>query len=254
MRVSKLALSRVVLPNSLAGAGIHEVDQLAEHTTGELIHRPELSSGVVLYELICELHRHGLTPFSRHGGHVQGEREREMFRLRAVEGLTLDQIGERFHIKRERVRQLLRLHFGLDGVPPAARRRPPVKPRSSTLGERRRLYLHARLVVKRYYRKALTAERVAKALACSARQLQRAYAQFGDLTFHDDLVGRRMDAAAELLSLPSIPVCEVARRVGYSQASHFARAFRRRYGVSPSTYRAQLRQSTRPEASEALAA
>ncbi|HEY5262004.1 MAG TPA: helix-turn-helix domain-containing protein, partial [Solirubrobacteraceae bacterium] len=229
MRVAKLALSQAASP-SLTRAGIHEVDQLAEHTTGELIRRPEFSSGVVLYELICELHRHGLTPFSRHGGHVQGEREREMFRLRAVDGLTLDQIGERFGIKRERVRQLLRLHFGLDGVPPAAKRRPPIKPRSSTLGERRRLYLHARLVVKRYYPKALTVERVAKALACSARQLQRAYAQFGDLTFHDDLVGRRMDAAAELLSLPSIPVCDVARRVGYSQASHFARAFRRRYG------------------------
>jgi AraC-like DNA-binding protein len=253
MRVTELALSQAASP-SLARAGIHEVDQLAEYTTGELIRRPELSSGVVLYELICELHRHGLTPFSRHGGHVQGDREREMFRLRAVEGQTLDQIGERFGIKRERVRQLLRLHFGLDGVPPAAKRRPPIKPRSSTLGERRRLYLLARLVVKRYYRKALTLERVGKALACSSRQLQRAYAQFGDLTFHDDLVGRRMDAAAELLSLPSIPVCDVARRVGYSQPPHFARAFRRRYGVSPSTYRAQLRQATRPEASEALAA
>lgn len=253
MRVTELALSQAASP-SLARAGIHEVDQLAEHTTGELIHRPELSSGVVLYELICELHRHGLTPFSRHGGHVQGEREREMFRLRAVEGLTLDQIGERFHIKRERVRQLLRLHFGLDGVPPAAKRRPPIKPRSSTLGERRRLYLLARLVVKRYYRRALTLETVGKALSCSSRQLQRAYAQFGDLTFHDDLVGRRMDAAAELLSLPSIPVCDVARRVGYSQAPHFARAFRRRYGVSPSTYRAELPHAQRLDAPETLAA
>ncbi len=253
MRVTKLALSQAASP-SLARAGIHEVDQLAEHTTGELIRRPEFSSGVVLYELICELHRHGLTPFSRHGGHVQGEREREMFRLRAVEGLTLDQIGERFGIKRERVRQLFRLHFGLDGVPPAAKRRPPIKPRPSTLGERRRLYLLARLVVKRYYRKALTLERVAKALACSSRQLQRAYAQFGDLTFHDDLVGRRMDAAAELLSLPSISVCDVARRVGYRQPPHFARAFRRRYGVSPSTYRARLAQARCLQTPENIAA
>ncbi len=253
MRVTKLALSQAASP-SLARAGIHEVDQLAEHTTGELIRRPEFSSGVVLYELICELHRHGLTPFSRHGGHVQSEREREMFRLRAVEGQTLDQIGERFGIKRERVRQLLRLHFGLDGVPPAAKRRPPIKPRPSTLGERRRLYLLARLVVKRYYRKALTLERVAKALACSSRQLQRAYAQFGDLTFHDDLVGRRMDAAAELLFLPSIPVCDVARRVGYRQPPHFARAFRRRYGVSPSTYRARLAQARCLQTSERIAA
>jgi AraC-like DNA-binding protein/DNA-binding CsgD family transcriptional regulator len=253
MRVTELALSQAASP-SLARAGIHEVDQLAEYTTGELIRRPEFSSGVELYELICELHRHGLTPFSRHGGHVHGEREREMFRLRAVEGLTLDQIGERFGMKRERVRQLLRLHFGLEGVPPSAKRRPPIKPRSSTLGERRRLYLLARVVVKRHYSKSLTLERVAKALASSPRQLQRAYAQFGDVTFHDDLVGRRMDAAAELLSLPSIPVRDVARRAGYRQASDFARVFRRRYGVSPSAYRAALRERQRREAPGVVAA
>jgi hypothetical protein len=47
-----------------------------------------------------------------------------------------------------------------------------------------------------------------------------------------------MDAAAELLSKPAIPVSEVAHRVGYCQPSHFARAFQRRYGVSPSAFRA----------------
>ena len=150
MRVTELALSQAASP-SLARAGIHEVDQLAGYTTGELIRRPEFSSGVELHELICELHRHGLTPFSRSGGHVQGERELTMFRLRAVEGLTLEQIGERLGIKRERVRQLLHLHFGLDGRPPAARKRPATKHRPSTISERRRMYLLARLAVKRYY-------------------------------------------------------------------------------------------------------
>jgi AraC-like DNA-binding protein len=48
-----------------------------------------------------------------------------------------------------------------------------------------------------------------------------------------------MDAAAELLSKPAIPVGDVARRVGYCHPSHFARAFQRRYGVSPSAFRAE---------------
>jgi hypothetical protein len=43
MRVNELALSRAVLP-SLAKVGIHEVEQLAGHRTGELLCRPELSS------------------------------------------------------------------------------------------------------------------------------------------------------------------------------------------------------------------
>jgi Sigma-70, region 4 len=122
MRVNELALSQAVLP-SLAKVGIHEVEQLAGHRTGELLHRPEFSSGVELYELICELHRHGLTPFSGHGGHVQTERELEIFRLRAVEGLTFTEIGERVGLHRTRVDQLLRLHFRLNEVPPAAKRR-----------------------------------------------------------------------------------------------------------------------------------
>jgi len=251
MRVDEPTLSQAVLP-SLAKAGIHEVEQLAEHDLGGLLRRPEFRSGVELYELICELHRHGLTPFSCEDGHIYSERECEVFRLRVVEGLTLDQIGERFGITRESVRRLLSLHFGLNGVPPAARRRPPVNPRQSTLDERRRLYLHARIMVKRYYRSKLTVERVAKDLASSPRQLQRAYAQFGGSTFHDDLVGRRLEVAAELLSTPSIPVRDVAQRVGYRR-SQLARAFRRRYGVLPSTYRAKLGHATRHEALDAIA-
>lgn len=112
--------------------------------------------------------------------------------------------------------------------------------RPSTFGERRRLYLLARAMVQRYYRNQLTVENVAKALAISPRQLQRIYAQFGDTTFHDDLVGRRLEAAVRLLATPSIKVRDVAQRVGFHQSPHFARAFRRRYGVSPSTYRAKL--------------
>jgi hypothetical protein len=110
MRVNELALSQAVL-SSLAKVGIHQVEQLAEHRTGELLRRPEFTSGVELYELICELHRHGLTPLSGHGGHIETERELEIFCLRAVEGLTFTEIGERVRLNRTRVDQLLRLHF-----------------------------------------------------------------------------------------------------------------------------------------------
>lgn len=253
MRVTELALSQAASP-SLARAGIHEVEQLAEHTTGELLRRPEFSSGVELYELVCELHRHGLTPFSAHGGHIQTEREREMFRLRVVDGLTLSQIGEQFGIKGERVRQLLQLHFGLGGVPPAARRRPPVKPRPLTLSERRRMYRLVRLMVVRNYHRPLTLEAVARTVASSPRQVQRAYAESGNGTFHDDLVGRRLEAAAELLKGTSISVADVAWRVGYRQTSHFARTFRRRYGVSPSAYRTRSLQAGCREPRQAVAA
>jgi AraC family transcriptional regulator, regulatory protein of adaptative response / methylphosphotriester-DNA alkyltransferase methyltransferase len=239
MRITELDLSPAARL-CLEVADIYEVDRLLEHGTGRLIQRPEFSKGAELYEIVRELHRRGLT-FSRPGGHIQGERELEMFRLRAVVGLSLDEIAERFNLSRGRVHQLLRLHFRLDAVPPATRAHRPQATchRPHTLKDRHRLYLLARVAIKRYYRRPITVEDVAKALASSPRQLHRAYAQFSDSTFREDLTARRMDAAAELLSKPAIPVRDVAHRVGYCQPSHFARAFQRRYGVSPSAFRAE---------------
>ena len=116
--------------------------------------------------------------------------------------------------------------------------------RPDTVASRRRLYLLARVVVARHYRRRLTVPIVAGALASSPRQLQRAYAQFGEQSFHEDLLARRMAAAATLLvEQPAIAVAEVARLVGYRQPSHFARAFRRRYGLPPAGFREAARQN-----------
>jgi AraC-like DNA-binding protein len=120
-----------------------------------------------------------------------------------------------------------------------------------TLASRRRLYLLARVVVARHYRRRLTLADVAGAVASSPRQVQRAYAQFGELSFAEDLLARRMTAAAQLLAeQPAIPVRDVAHLVGYRQAAHFAGAFRRRYGLAPARFREQARgyRARRPSA------
>jgi Sigma-70, region 4 len=56
-----------------------------------------------------------------------GKRERDMFVLRALDGWTYQEIGHKFGVSPERVRQLLSVYCGLSGTPPAAaaRRRPP---------------------------------------------------------------------------------------------------------------------------------
>ena len=110
--------------------------------------------------------------------------------------------------------------------------------RTSTLQARRRTYLLARAIVARHYRRELTLAGVARALACSPRALQRAYAQLGASTFSEDLQTRRLRVAAQLLiEQPSIPVCDVGRLVGHRHASHFASVFRRRYGLAPAEFR-----------------
>jgi len=109
---------------------------------------------------------------------------------------------------------------------------------AQTIAARRRLYLLARVVVARHYGRRLTLPAVARALSSSPRQIQRAYEQFGELTFQEDLLARRMAAAAELLATQkAIAVRDVARLVGYRQAPHFALAFRRRFGMSPARFR-----------------
>jgi AraC-like DNA-binding protein len=101
----------------------------------------------------------------------------------------------------------------------------------------------ARVVIARHYRRPLTLDAVAKALASSPRQLTRAYAQFGEVTFRKDLLAHRLNVAARLLvERPALPVREVARLVGYRQAPHFAQAFRRRYGLTPVAFRAARRE------------
>jgi AraC-like DNA-binding protein len=117
--------------------------------------------------------------------------------------------------------------------------------RPNTFAERRRIYLLARVLVARHYRRALTAKAVAQALSCSPRQLQRAYAQFGELTFYEDLMARRMAAAVELLVEQAIPVSDVARLVGYSHGSYLARAFAARYGTTPARFRERERGAQR---------
>jgi AraC-like DNA-binding protein len=110
--------------------------------------------------------------------------------------------------------------------------------RAETVASRRRVYLLSRVVVARHYRRELTLEMVARAVSSSPRQIQRAYEQFGEQSFHEDLLARRMSAAAQLLiEQRSIPVADVARLVGYTHASYFARSFRRRYGLSPADFR-----------------
>ncbi len=112
--------------------------------------------------------------------------------------------------------------------------------RANTFRDRRRLYLLARVVVARQHSHPdLTLTTVARALCCSSRQVQRAYAQFGERGFHEELVARRMAAAAQLLAERELAIGDVMRMVGYRHPAHFAASFRRRYGLSPAHFRAQ---------------
>ena len=95
----------------------------------------------------------------------------------------------------------------------------------------------ANAIVEREYASDLALDDIARRVASSRRQLQRAYAEIGNTTFRDHLTRVRMARAAEMLAARGLTVREVANRVGYRQPAQFAKAFRRRYGVAPSDFR-----------------
>ena len=115
--------------------------------------------------------------------------------------------------------------------------------RPSTIRHRTSLFEDAVRIVEAEYASELSLDDIARRVASSRRQLQRAYSEIGNTTFRDHLTSVRMQRAAELLSVRGLTVREVAYRVGYRQPAQFAKAFRRHHGVSPSDFRAARRMN-----------
>jgi AraC-like DNA-binding protein len=120
--------------------------------------------------------------------------------------------------------------------------------RPATVRLRTSLFHDAVAIVEQEYASELSLDDIARRVASSRRQLQRAYAEIGDTTFREHLTRVRMQRAAELLTRRGMTVREVARRVGYRQPAQFAKAFRRYQGLAPSAFR-----SSRPGAESDLA-
>ena len=92
-------------------------------------------------------------------------------------------------------------------------------------------------IVEAEYATELSLDDIARRVASSRRQLQRAYADIGGTTFREHLTRVRIQHAASLLADHDLTVREVARAVGYRQPAQFAKAFRRHTGTAPSDYR-----------------
>jgi AraC family transcriptional regulator of adaptative response / methylphosphotriester-DNA alkyltransferase methyltransferase len=114
----------------------------------------------------------------------------------------------------------------------------PVVVRESTVSRRSELYREAVAVIeRRYSEEDLSLHTVARTIATSRRQLQRAFAETGGTSFRRELQRVRMVRAAQLLREGALSVQAVAGAVGYRQAAQFAKAFRRHYGAPPSAFR-----------------
>ena len=121
------------------------------------------------------------------------------------------------------------------------RKRSPAH-REATVQLMAEVYIQAQVAVERGYRRPLTLPTLAQSLAVSPRQLERAYDEIGLTTFAAHLRAVRLRNAAELLAHQPLTVTDVARLVRYRQPSHFVKAFRRRFGVTPGAFRDAARR------------
>ncbi len=117
--------------------------------------------------------------------------------------------------------------------------------RPATIRHRTALFEDATAIVDSEYGSELSLDDIARRVASSRRQLQRAYAEIGSTTFREQLTAVRMDRAADLLGSRGLTVRDIANRVGYRQPAQFAKAFRRHHRLAPSAFRFSRRFTPR---------
>lgn len=89
------------------------------------------------------------------------------------------------------------------------------------------------------YQDGAPLSRMAQAAGVSRSHLCRIFKKITGLSLKRFLTRRRLQAAKELLLEPGATIDQVARQVGYRDASHFDRVFRQWEGRTPSGYRRQ---------------
>jgi len=83
----------------------------------------------------------------------------------------------------------------------------------------------------------LSIDKIASALRCSKRYLHMAFAA-SDRSITDHIWATRLDGCrGDLARVSERTISEIAFAWGFSSSAHFSRAFRKRFGVTPSAFR-----------------
>jgi AraC-like DNA-binding protein len=146
--------------------------------------------------------------------------------LRALSTQSIENIGPGEMIS-EQVASLLRLAMS------------PLADGKGTERSGRRFREIIQLFRNRAHDETLSPDKVATLGGISKRSLHALFAAAGT-TFSKELLSIRLERARQYLDDPQssgIRVSDIGRRCGFVDASHFARRFTERYGISPRAYR-----------------
>lgn len=98
----------------------------------------------------------------------------------------------------------------------------------------RDLFMAIHEYLQQHFAEDLSLASIAKQFGINEFKLKKGYRENFDSTVFDHIVELRMMKAYELLQEGDFLVQEVSRDIGYKSANHFATAFKKRFGKSPS--------------------
>ena len=104
---------------------------------------------------------------------------------------------------------------------------------------------HVRKYMEDNYMFDLSLDSVSEILHISPAYLSAQFKKYQKTNFLDCLTELRINAAKELLTDPFRSAAEVASMVGYEDSSYFARAFKKRTGMTPTQYRKEAAHAAR---------
>lgn len=106
-----------------------------------------------------------------------------------------------------------------------------------SLQDTRRI-MNARRIIDERWNEKLTLDLIARACGLNRAKLTRGFREVFSCTIAEALAEQRLSQARLMLRTTDLPVSSVGYENGYLNNASFARAFSRRFGLSPSDFRA----------------
>lgn len=113
----------------------------------------------------------------------------------------------------------------------------PLAPGGLSMADARRLAAARRMIDERWSEK-LTLDAIARACGLNRAKLTEGYRQMFGTTIAEALAEQRLHHASRMLLTTDLPISSIGYENGYLNNASFARAFSRRFGVTPSGFRA----------------
>lgn len=157
----------------------------------------------------------------------------EQLAVAVLEALRTGAAEDRLYI--ESIAELMAVHMARTHSS-RTRPRPLTRPKALPQWRIRRLIDY----IEQHLGEDLSIEALAADVGLSPLYLARAFRLAFGQSPHQYVIGRRVEAAKQLLRDGTTPIADVALATGFSSQSHLSNWFRRAVGVSPAAYRREL--------------